>query len=142
MKLELANDELPRTNSTQSIRIRNLETEGSRLLAENLSLREQVIQLQAALENQSNRPSAENIDAVKDRLEAKIQELGSLVAELGQIQKPGPRCESQTAAARRSPDERNWRNGLGLGEFMDGQDGRLPTISEDKYYPRRTMKYV
>lgn len=22
---------------------------------------------------------------------------------------------------------------------MDGQDGRLPTISEDKYYPRRTM---
>ena len=138
MKLELANDELPRTNSIQSIRIRNLETEGSRLLAENLSLREQVIQLQAALENQSNCPSAENIDAVKDRLEAKIQELGSLVAELGQIQKPGPRCKSQTAATRISPNERNWRN----GEFMDEQDGRLPTISEDKYYPRRTMKYV
>ncbi|OCL12619.1 hypothetical protein AOQ84DRAFT_385997, partial [Glonium stellatum] len=133
------NRELAKTNSTQSIRIRNLETEGSRLLAENLSLREQVIKLQSVLENQSNHPSAENINAVKDKLEAKIQELGSLVAELGQIQKPGPRCKSQAAATRRSPDERNWQNGLGLGEFMDGQDGRLPTISEDKYYPRRTM---
>ncbi|KAF2466987.1 uncharacterized protein BDR25DRAFT_267752 [Lindgomyces ingoldianus] len=132
------NRDLAKTNSQQSIRIRNLETEGSRLLAENLSLREQVLQLQNALESQSNRPSFENIDSVKDKLEAKIQELGSLVAELGQIQKAntGPRCKSQTAATRRSPDERQWRSGLGLQEV---ENSMLPTITEGKYYPRRTM---
>ncbi|KAF2184458.1 hypothetical protein K469DRAFT_667022 [Zopfia rhizophila CBS 207.26] len=132
------NRELAKTNSQQSIRIRNLETEGSRLLAENLSLREQVLQLQNALEAQSNRPSFENIHSVKDQLEAKIQELGSLVAELGQLKDPdtGPRCKSQLAATRRSPDERQWRSGLGLQEV---ENGMLPTIVEDKYYPRRTM---
>jgi hypothetical protein len=131
-----------RTNSTQSVRIRNLENEGSRLLAENLSLREQVIQLQSALEQQSTGASVDNINAVRDKLEAKIQELGGLVAELGQIQNPERqrRCKSQTAATRRSPGERNWGNGAGFN--LDGEDGRLPTITEDKYYPRKTMKYV
>ncbi|ORY03944.1 hypothetical protein BCR34DRAFT_491981 [Clohesyomyces aquaticus] len=132
------NRELAKTNSQQSIRIRNLESEGSRLLAENLTLREQVLQLQNALESHSNRPSFENIDAVKDRLEAKVQELGGLIAELGQLQKPDtrPRCKSQTAATRRSPDERQWRSGLGLQEV---ENAMLPTIAEDKFYPRKTM---
>ncbi|KAF2004837.1 hypothetical protein P154DRAFT_584926 [Amniculicola lignicola CBS 123094] len=130
-----------RINSQQSIRIRNLETEGSRLLAENLSLREQVLQLQNTLENQSQRPSFENIDLVKRQLEAKIRELGGLVADLGQIQKPNtaPRCKSQTAATRRSPGERQWRSGLGLQAV---EEAMMPTIVEDKFYPRRTMKYV
>lgn len=130
-----------RTNSQQSVRIRNLETEGSRLLAENLSLREQVLQLQNALEAQSNRPSFENINTVKNRLEAKLIEFGSLVAELGQMQKTdtGPRCKSQTAATRRSPDERQWRSGLGLQEV---ENAMLPTIAEGKSFPRMTMEYV
>ncbi|KAF2809654.1 uncharacterized protein BDZ99DRAFT_520989 [Mytilinidion resinicola] len=134
------NRELAKTNSTQSVRIRNLENEGSRLLAENLSLREQVINLQTALDNQSDGPSAENIYAVRDKLEAKIHELGTLVAELGQIQNPERqrRCKSQTAATRRSPDERNWRSGAGFRQF-EGDDGKLPTITEDKHYPRKTM---
>ncbi|KAF2491007.1 hypothetical protein BU16DRAFT_574948 [Lophium mytilinum] len=134
------NRELAKTNSTQSVRIRNLENEGSRLLAENLSLREQVINLQTALDNQSIGPSAENIHVVRDKLEAKIHELGTLVAELGQLQNPERQrqCKSQTAATRRSPDERNWRGGAGYGQF-EGDDGKLPTITEDKYYPRKTM---
>ncbi|KAF2266704.1 hypothetical protein CC78DRAFT_566761 [Lojkania enalia] len=132
------NRELAKTNSQQSIRIRNLETEGSRLLAENLSLREQVLQLQNALEAHSNRPSFENIDSLKERLESKIQELGSLVAELGQLKKVDikPRCRSQLAATRRSPEERQWKSGLGLQEV---ENAMMPTIVEDKYYPRRTM---
>lgn len=74
-------------------------------------------------------------------MEAKIQELGGLVAELGQLHKIDklPRCKSQTAATRRSPDERQWRSGLGL---QDVQNAMMPTIAEDKYFPRRTMKYV
>jgi hypothetical protein len=130
-----------RTNSQQSIRIRNLETEGSRLLAENLSLREQVLQLQNVIEARSNGPSFADIEAVKSRLEVRLAEFGSLVAELGQIQKvdSGPRCKSQTAATRRSPDERQWRSGLCLQEV---ENAMLPTIAEDKYFPRRTMGYI
>jgi hypothetical protein len=127
-----------RTNSQQSIRIRSLENDASRLLAENLSLREQVLHLQNALETQSNRPSFENIDAVKIRLEAKIAELGGMVAELGQLHNPDnlPRCKTQATATRKSPDERQWRSGLGL---QDVQNAMLPTIVEDKHFPRKTM---
>ncbi|KAF2035354.1 hypothetical protein EK21DRAFT_96620 [Setomelanomma holmii] len=127
-----------RINSQQSIRIRSLENDCSRLLAENLSLREQVLQLQNTLELHSSRPSFENIDAVKAKLEAKMLELGGLVAELGQLKKEDtrPRCKSQLAATRRSPDERQWRSGLGLQEV---ENAMLPTIAEGKYYPRRTM---
>lgn len=130
-----------RTNSQQSIRIRSLENDCSRLLAENLSLREQVLQLQNTLESQPLRPSFENIDAVRSKLEAKMLELGGLVAELGQLKKVDhqPRCRSQLAATRRSPDERQWRSGLGLQEV---ENAMLPTITEDKHYPRRTMGYV
>jgi hypothetical protein len=135
------NRELAKTNSQQSIRIRSLENDCSRLLAENLSLREQVLQLQNALESHAQRPSFENIDTVKAKLEAKMLELGGLVAELGQMKKVDerPRCRSQLAATRRSPDERQWRSGLGLQEV---ENHMLPTITEDKFYPRRTMGYV
>jgi hypothetical protein len=130
-----------RTNSQQSVRIRCLETETSRLLAENLSLREQVLQLQNNLEAQSKRPSFADVDAVKSRLEAKLLEFGGLVAELAQIQKvdSGPRCKSQNTATRRSPEERQWRGGLGLQEV---ENAMLPTITEGKFFPRRTIKYV
>jgi len=129
-----------RTNSQQSIRIRSLENDCSRLLAENLSLREQVLQLQNALESHSSRPSFENIDAVKSKLEAKMAELGGLVAELGNMKKEErPRCRSQLAATRRSPDERQWRSGLGLQEV---ENQMMPTIVEGKPFPRRTMGYV
>lgn len=130
-----------RTNSQQSIRIRSLENDCSRLLAENLSLRERVLQLQNTLESQPSRPSFENIDAVKAKLEAKMAELGGLVAELGQLKKVDerPRCKNQLTATRRSPEERQWRSGLGLQEV---ENHMLPTIAEGKSYPRRTMGYV
>ncbi|KAF2872479.1 hypothetical protein BDV95DRAFT_519257 [Massariosphaeria phaeospora] len=132
------NRELAKTNSQQSIRIRNLENDASRLLSENLSLREQVLQLQNTLSTQTNVPSFEVIDSVKEKLEAKIHELGGLVAELGLLHRSDtlPRCKSQTAATRRSPSERQWRSGLGLQEV---ENAMMPTIVEDKYYPRRTM---
>jgi hypothetical protein len=140
----MENEELmrPRTNSQQSIRIRTLENDASRLLAENLSLREQVVQLQNTLETQSRGPSFNVIDSVKDRLEAKMQELGSLVAELGQMKKKddgSPRCQNQATAMRKSPDERQWRSALGLQEV---ENAMLPTITEDKFFPRKTIKYV
>jgi hypothetical protein len=130
-----------RTNSQQSIRIRSLENDCSRLLAENLSLREHVLQLQNTIESQPLQPSFENINAVKAKLEAKMMELGGLVAELGDLKKVDsrPRCRTQLATARPGPDERQWRSGLGLQEV---ENQMLPTISEDKFYPRQTMGYV
>ncbi|KAL5120557.1 hypothetical protein ACEQ8H_001576 [Pleosporales sp. CAS-2024a] len=126
-----------RTNSQQSIRIRSLENDCARLLAENLSLREQLLQLQNTLESQSLRPSLETIDAVKSKLEAKMAELGGLVAELGQMKKLHPRSRRRSLLATRpSPEERQWRSGLGLQEV---ENKMLPTITEDKHYPRRTM---
>lgn len=132
------NRELAKTNSQQSIRIRSLENDCSRLLAENLSLREQVLQLHNTIES---RPAFDHIDAIKTQLEAKIQELGGLVSGLAQLKKGDDgktRRKSQLTARRRS-GERQWRSGLCL---QDVENGMLPTISEDKHYPRRTLGYV
>ena len=71
---------------------------------------------------------------VKEQLEAKIQELGKLVADLGV-----GRTEKTGSTPRRFPTV-GW--GRGLGEVVDGSDGRLPAIREDKYYPRRTLEYA
>jgi hypothetical protein len=70
-----------------------------------------------------------------------MHELGGLVAELGQLKKKddgSPKCRSQSAA-KRSPDERQWRSGLCL---QDVENAMLPTITEGKFYPRKTLEYV
>ncbi|KAI4261252.1 MAG: hypothetical protein L6R42_003542 [Xanthoria sp. 1 TBL-2021] len=129
-------------NSTQSIRIRTLESEISRLLSENIALREEVIRLQFEIDNHVG---LGNISTVKARLEAKLLELGGLVQELGNVQQS---TEDRRALRRRSgakvspktsPDQRNWKNALTISEVTGGADGRLPPIVEDKYYPRRTL---
>ncbi|KAI4652278.1 hypothetical protein J4E93_002477 [Alternaria ventricosa] len=131
------NRELAKTNSIQSIRIRSLETDCSRLLAENLALREQVLNLHNTIES---RPALDQFDVVKTQLEAKLSELSSLVAGLSQTRsgsgKDRGRRKSQMTAKRKSGEERQWRSGLGLQEV---ENAMLPTITEDKYYPRRTM---
>lgn len=131
------NRELAKTNSQQSIRIRTLENDCSRLLAENLSLREQVLNLHAAVEA---RPALDHIDAVKLQLETKLQELSGLVAGLSQPRRSQQedRRKSKALARRRSGEERQFRSGLGLHEV---ENAMLPTITEDKYYPRRTIWY-
>jgi hypothetical protein len=131
------NRELAKTNSTQSIRIRSLENDCHRLLAENLALREQVLSLHNTIES---RPAFDHIDAVKSQLEAKIQELGGLVAGLAQMKNENKgRRKSHATAKRKSGEERQWRSGLGLQEV---ENGMLPTITEGKFYPRRTIGYV
>ena len=134
------NRELAKTNSTQSIRIRSLENDCSRLLAENLALREQVLSLHNKIDS---RPGLDHIDVVKTQLEAKLQELGVLVAGLAQMksgsQEDKGRRKSQMTAKRKSGEERQWRSGLGLQEV---ENAMLPTIAEGKFYPRRTMGYV
>ncbi|KAL9008067.1 MAG: hypothetical protein Q9173_006771 [Seirophora scorigena] len=118
------------------------ESEISRLLSENLSLREQVINLQYEIDHNVR---ADSIDTVRGRLETKLGELGSLVQELGSLRQ---NAEDRRATRRRSggkvspkksSDQRIWKNGLTISEVTGGADGRLPPIVEGKHYPRRTL---
>ena len=144
--LKISNSDQERVNSTQSIRIRNLESEVSRLLSENVSLREQIIKLHHEAETSAELVVLESVNNVKGNLEAKLSELGRLVQELGNVQKnvDGQRKQRRKSILRdspkRSPDQKNWKNALTLSEVTGGADGRLPPILEDKYYPRRTME--
>lgn len=89
----------------------------------------------------------ETVDTVKSKLEAKLSELGGLVKDLGEVKRTAEFQQTQkrksinSSTPKRSPDQRIWKNALTLSEAVGGTDGRLPPIMEDKYYPRRTMRY-
>lgn len=107
-----------------------------------------MINLQQELDYRPKRSVLEDLGLVKDKLDIKLAELGSLVFELGRAHSSAiadnspPRRRSRKPSPKRSPDQKNWKNVLSLSEVTGRQDGRLPPIVEDKYYPRRTLKYV
>ncbi|KFZ07233.1 hypothetical protein V501_06643 [Pseudogymnoascus sp. VKM F-4519 (FW-2642)] len=129
------NKDIARVNSIQAVRIRNLETEVSRLLAENLNLRGQII----TQETQPNRSRnfISHVGEVRSELDAKLQDIMALVAKLDRPVKEPRRSSAGTKvpkAKRRNTEER--------GQMMDAlaeQEGRLPAIVENKHYPRRTL---
>jgi hypothetical protein len=140
------NREIARVNSTQSLRIRNLEAEISRLLAENISLREQAIN--SALEAEKWRSSRKFITEVgllKDKLESRLSEVNALVSELGSLPEKASRRSSYRRRSgipepAKSPGQnRHPIGGVPVGQ-RELQEGRLPPIHEDKYYPRRTLE--
>jgi hypothetical protein len=117
----------------------------SRLLAENLGLREQNIQLQSEIGDCRNQRIINHVSETKTEINMKMQEIGILLASLC---KEPPRTRKATPSesqrekvnAARSPDQKNWRNMCTLSETMASQDGRLPPILENKSYPRRTLE--
>ncbi|KAK3044908.1 hypothetical protein LTS18_015081, partial [Coniosporium uncinatum] len=70
--------------------------------------------------------------SVKEQLEAKLQELGNLVAGMGQLPKPAVKVK------RRSGSRLSGGWGARLATDPEAE-GRLPTITEDKSYPRKTL---
>lgn len=128
----------------QSLRIRTLESDVSRLLAENISLRERIITLDQEVEKSNSVPFiGDGVNEVKGKLAAKLEELGSLVGELGtlpQVMKRPPTSTVQPETSEHTSLERPNppRQPLFGAEGYD--DGRLPVILEDKYYPRRTLE--
>lgn len=132
------NRDIARANSTQSVRIRNLENEISNLLAENLSLREQLSRYKLELEGGRAQRIADHTGEVKAQLEEKLQELGALISGLGHA----PRSKKQSPKRGKitiinpsqNPSSRAWRN-----EAAE-QEGRLPPILEHKSYPRKTLE--
>lgn len=143
-KYSRQNKEIARINSSQCIRIRNLENEVSRLLAENLELREQIIRHQAETDSSNSQQVYDYISKIKADLEAKVSELGTLVTALENAPPPrrkrSPEAKDTASSPARSPNQRLWKNRCSLSETLGGQDGRLPAILEDKTYPRRTLK--
>lgn len=128
----------------QSLRIRSLESEVSHLLAENVSLREQVINLTHDNDRlEAAKSLSDGVYKIKARLDAKVAELNGLVNDLGTLprkvgkldgDKEGAGLDRPKAAA---PESKSRPSDLGQ---LDLYDGRLPAILEDKYYPRRTLE--
>ncbi|EXJ78428.1 hypothetical protein A1O1_08828 [Capronia coronata CBS 617.96] len=141
------NREIARVNSTQSQRIRNLETEISRLVAENISLREQTIAAQAEAERWRNANNVNReIMEMKERMEKKVTELTSLIVEMGHLPEKAAEKSRRRSGVQKQRDstEQGWLNRQSMREAVAGDrelyDGRLPAIQEDKLYPRRTLE--
>ncbi|KAI5251143.1 hypothetical protein E4T42_04571 [Aureobasidium subglaciale] len=127
------NRELAKNNSAQCLRIRALECEVSRLLAENLDLREDIVHLQAQLSDP--RPSIDNsaLVSVKDQLQAKLLEFGALVSELGQIQTAHP-----SAQQPKFSDPASWRPAVPAA-ILSGQAPTMDGIAEEVCSPGGSM---
>jgi hypothetical protein len=140
------NRDIARANSSQSLRIRNLENEVSKLLADNLGLRGQILRLQSEVDSGNAQRTAAYAIHIKSELEAKLQEIGALLGGLGEplkLANKSPKSGKITRASPgTSPDQKNWKNICTLSETMAGQEGRLPPILENKQYPRKTLEYV
>ncbi|KAL2815453.1 hypothetical protein BDW59DRAFT_16169 [Aspergillus cavernicola] len=141
------NREIARVNSIQSLRIRSLESEVSHLLSENVSLREQVITLTQDVERfEAAKTLHDGVYDVKGRLDSKLVELSSLVAELGNLPRryskaTGQKDEPVVGRQPRQSSSINLANGADPEPSLGLEaDGRLPVILEDKYYPRRTLE--
>ncbi|KAJ5129208.1 uncharacterized protein N7515_005247 [Penicillium bovifimosum] len=131
------NREIARVNSLQSLRIRSLESEVSHLLSENVSLRKQVITLTQETERlEAGKLLHNGIYDIKSRLEAKLADLSILATELGSLPRNvSKQCDKQCVEPKQTTESRPR-----TGDTMGGEDGRLPAIVEDKYYPRRTLE--
>jgi hypothetical protein len=115
-------------------RIRNLENETSKILTDNLNLREQLGRAQRISECAGD---------IKSQLEAKMLELGALITSIGNESMIRTKSQTGGNTTRKSPgaspEQKNWKTMCPLSE-VHGQEGRLPPILENKYYPRRTIE--
>lgn len=136
------NREIARVNSLQSLRIQALETELSHLLKENAALKEQVISLtQDAEKFAAGRAFHKDIDQCKEKLATKVSELNSLVSELGLIPERFLKNTAHLGAAdNTSIANQPFPDSNRRPVAWDENGDKLPTILEDKYYPRRTLE--
>ena len=146
------NRELARVNSTQSLRIRNLEAEISRLLVENIALREAAIaSAEEAQRLRSSDTYVRKIGCLKAQLESKLSDVNAIVTDLGNLHERGPQRRYLAQVDRRNSNfnvdvsereggKRRTVGGLIVGAEREGQESRLPAIMEGKYYPRQTLE--
>ncbi|KAH0149049.1 hypothetical protein KCU67_g11216, partial [Aureobasidium melanogenum] len=130
------NRELAKNNSAQCLRIRALECEVSRLLAENLDLREDIVHLQAQLSESRPRIDNSALVSVKDQLQAKLLEFGALVSELGQIQ-----TNHASIPQDKSYDTSSWRPEVPAA-ILSGQAPRMDGIAEEASSPGGSLRHT
>ncbi|KAF2161556.1 hypothetical protein M409DRAFT_27954 [Zasmidium cellare ATCC 36951] len=130
------NRELAKNNSSQSLRIRSLELEVSKLLADNLGLREQNLALQNEVHNARKQASSMAVRRMKCDLREKLAELSGLIDGLDEEEVTEERSSVEKERIL-SPSQRQYRERQPLAELM--QETVMPTIAEDKQYPRRTL---
>ncbi|KAI1297376.1 hypothetical protein F5Y03DRAFT_282930 [Xylaria venustula] len=144
------NRDIARINSTQSLKIRNLENECARLLSENLQLRSDVLRLKTELEGSHAHRVAEHALQIKEKMEAQLVEWGSMLAGLGHEPLPRDRSPRALKKPRIQRDSigrargSEWRRRETMSSIEDLeaaalQEGRLPPLWENKTYPRETL---
>jgi hypothetical protein len=100
-------------------------------------LRKQVINLTQETERlEAGKMLHNGIYDIKSKLDAKLAELSNLATDLGSLpRKVGKLCNEQTDRPKQAAESRPRTE-----DIMEGEDGRLPAIIEDKHYPRRTLE--
>ena len=126
---------MSRNNSAQCLRIRALECDVSRLLSENLNLREEILRLQTALSAAQSIPSSPSLACIKEQLEAKLRDFGALISELG-----NPKNQD-TTANKRDIDPSSWRPEIPIAA-LSSQSNRLSSIFEENASPGGRLQYV
>ncbi|KAH8678096.1 hypothetical protein BX600DRAFT_144252 [Xylariales sp. PMI_506] len=139
------NRDIARINSSQSLRIRNLENEYARMLSENLDLRGQILRLETELRESRAHRIADHALELKEKMEAQLLQWGTMLASLGH--EPTPRMTSPRAAKKPRirpsmtiADSPRWRRRTTLElESAALQEGRLAPLWEDKPCPRQSL---
>ena len=135
------NRDLARSNSTQSVKIRQQEGEIAHLLSENASLREKVLQLENELVTTSCVTVRGSIDALRFRIATQLEEftaqMNESLSDLALLQNRTKQENIQLATSpKRSPARRELRNTSTLCEVLASQGQTLPTIDERECYPQ------
>jgi hypothetical protein len=133
------NRELAKNNSTQSLRIRSLEIEVSRLLQTNLELREELLRARNSEHDARRQSTTEGVRGFKEEMMAKLRELSGIVEGIEE-DKQQRVDESQEREERRMSvlSQMEFRERQPLAELM--RDCQMPTIDEDKIHQRRTLE--
>ncbi|KAK2735971.1 hypothetical protein FQN57_001044 [Myotisia sp. PD_48] len=133
------NREIARANSLQSMRIRSLESETSQLLSENIALREKILSLNQELDRYRSAAEYDNrASALRERFEAGICELSTLINDLGTLSSltPGRSVDARKSEVFGSPTGLNRPTIRAVSRppprNVDSDDEtRLPAILED-----------
>ncbi|KAM0711818.1 hypothetical protein Q7P35_001187 [Cladosporium inversicolor] len=133
------NRELAKNNSSQSLRIRGLEIEVSRLLQTNLELREELLRARNAEHDARRQSNKEGVRGFKEEMMAKLRELSGIVEGIEEPKEEKGDETTEREERRMSVlSQMEFRERQSLAELM--RDCQMPTIDENKMHPRRTLE--
>lgn len=113
------------------------------LLSENTALQQKITRLETFVEDGSEDGFSEGVGYIKTRLSEKVHDVLDLVQDLEDLNtSQGRKRPGDQRHLRASSRQKECRNNPTLSEVITNQEGKLPTIVEDKYYPRKTLEYV